>query len=358
MYKPKFNISQLILKNIGVIEACKEVITTAPLIPSWEKQFQTEAAARTIHFGTHLEGNELSFNQAKKVIEGKEIIARSRDVREVINYRNVLNFIENLGKPYYQSSLKKIKPFSFSEDILRNIHSLTVNQILDPKDCGQYRTSKVVIKIEKTGEVVFMPISPLEIKIQLEDFFTWLNDNNCRQVHSVLRAAISHFELVRIHPFIDGNGRVARAFAILVLFVEGYDIKKLFSLEEYFDKQPLEYYQALGSVTIHQRDLTTWLEYFTKVLAIELTKIKEKIQHLSLDSRLKDKLGRQIAISARQVKLMEYLKINESITVVQASELIPDVSEDTLWRDLKDLIKKGIVRKRGKTKSVNYRLLK
>ncbi|HUV46731.1 MAG TPA: hypothetical protein VMW29_01220, partial [Candidatus Bathyarchaeia archaeon] len=61
MYTPKFIINQQVLKNIGVIEACKEVITTAPLIPAWEKQFQSEAETRTIHYATHLEGNDLSF---------------------------------------------------------------------------------------------------------------------------------------------------------------------------------------------------------------------------------------------------------------------------------------------------------
>lgn len=358
MYSPKLTISQTILKNIGSIEACKEVITTAPLIPAWEKKFQSEAAARTIHYGTHLEGNGLSLNQAKKVIAGENIIAHSRDIREVINYRNVLDLIENLEKPYNQTLSKKPKTFFYSEEILKKIHQLTVDKILNPTDCGKFRTKKVVIKNEKTGEVVFSPISPLEIKIQLEDFFSWLNADYGREIHSVLRAGISHFELVRIHPFIDGNGRVARAFATLVLFVEGYDIKKFFSLEEYFDQHSLNYYQALGSVNFHQGDLTTWLEYFTKALAIELNQVKEKINNLSLDSRLKNKLGRQIALSERQIKLMEYLKNQESITVKQACQIIPDVSEDTIWRDLKDLIKKGIVKKRGKTKAVNYSLLK
>jgi len=347
MYLPKFTITQTILKNIGLAEACKEVITTAPLIPAWEKQFQSEAAARTIHFGTHLEGNDLSFDQAKKVIAGNVIIAHQRDVWEVINYRNVLRFIEKLEE-------EKNKGFIYNQTILKKIHRLTVSKILDNTNAGEYRKSRVVIKNSQNGEVVFTPISPLEVPFQLDDFFSWLNSDQGKLMHPVLRAGISHFELVRIHPFTDGNGRASRAFATLVLFLEGYDIKKFFSIEEHFDKDPLVYYQALGSVSIHQGDLTYWLEYFTKVLAIELTSVKEKVRRLSLDGRLKDKLGRQIALSERQIKLVEYLKINERLLTQEAKKLLPLISEDTILRDLKDLIKKGIVKKAGKTKAACY----
>lgn len=66
MYSPKYIITNRILKNIGVIEASKEVIENAPLVPSYEKQFQTDAIARTIHHGTHIEGNELNLLQTKR----------------------------------------------------------------------------------------------------------------------------------------------------------------------------------------------------------------------------------------------------------------------------------------------------
>lgn len=347
MYSPKFTISQKILKNISGIEVCKEVVNTAPLIPAWEKEFQTEATARTVHFGTHIEGNQLSFNQAKKVIEGGKVVARDRDVWEVINYRNVLKYIEKLGRK---------KKVVYNQKTLKDIHKLTVNKVLDKAACGQYRKKKVVIKNSRTREIVFRPVPPIEIKYQLEEFFSWLNSVSGQKVHSILRAGITHLQLARIHPFIDGNGRVSRAYAILILFLEGYDIKRFFSLEEHFDKDALKYYQALGSVSIYKGDLTNWLEYFTEVLAVELKQVKEKVRQLSLDSKLKDKLGRQIALSERQVKLVEYLKIHNRLLMKEAKSLIPKVSEDTILRDLKDLIKKGIVKKTGRTKAASYLL--
>ena len=70
MYAPKFSITHKILKNIGNIEASREVIDKAPLLPYYEKQFKDDALVRTVHYGTHIEGNELNLYQAEKVIMG------------------------------------------------------------------------------------------------------------------------------------------------------------------------------------------------------------------------------------------------------------------------------------------------
>src|SRR6476646_93835 len=94
MYTPKYSINNKILRNIGIIEAAREVIDHAPLLPYYEQEFQKDSMIRSIHHGTHIEGNELNLDQAEKVIEGQEVIARQRDIQEVINYRRVMEFIE------------------------------------------------------------------------------------------------------------------------------------------------------------------------------------------------------------------------------------------------------------------------
>ena len=76
MFIPKFTITNSILKNIGIIEASREVIINAPLIPAWEAKFREEALVRTVHHGTHIEGNELNFTEAEKVLAGAKIVGR------------------------------------------------------------------------------------------------------------------------------------------------------------------------------------------------------------------------------------------------------------------------------------------
>jgi len=353
MYSPKFTITNDILANIGLIEAAREVIENAPLIPLYEARFVKDALLRTVHHGTHLEGNDLTLNEVKKTIEGEEIVARERDIQEVINYRNVLNFIEEQEKQHPEKG-------KYTQSMLKKIHELTCQRLLEGGNLGQYRQTQVVIKNGLTGEVTFRPPPAVEVPFLLEDFFAWLDDGQSAKIHSVLRAGITHYYLVAVHPFVEGNGRTARAFATLVLFMENYDIRKFFSLEEYFDKDAFAYYQALALVSnqsqdINERDLTPWLGYFTQAMAVELTRIKERIKKLSTDLKMKNKIGgAPVPLNERQIKLMEYLQANGSITTPEARKVIPKYSDDTLVRDFNYLVKKGIIKKEGKTKAARY----
>ena len=97
MFYPKYTITQKDRKNIGIVDAAKEVITNAPLIPAWEAKFRKEAMERTVHHATHLEGNRLSEEEVIDILDGKEVIARDRDIQEILNYRNVLKFIDSIA---------------------------------------------------------------------------------------------------------------------------------------------------------------------------------------------------------------------------------------------------------------------
>lgn len=355
MYQPRFTISNDILANIGLIEAAREVVKNSPLIPVYEARFVKDAILRTVHHGTHLEGNDLSLSETKRVIEGENIIAGQRDVQEVINYRNVLRYIDSLEKELKDGP-------HYTQSVLKKINEIVCERIMTGEaEQGRYRQVQVVLKDERTGEVVFRPPPAVEVPYLLEDFFDWLNSTEAKKIHPVLRTGIAHYYLVAVHPFVEGNGRTVRAFATLVLFAEGYDIKKFFSLEEYFDKDANRYYQALTAsderhASLEQRELTLWLEYFTQAMAVELTRIKEQIKRLSLDVKMKGEVGYQIPLNERQIRIMEYLEERGSITTPEARKVIPEYSDDTIVRDLNYFIKKGILKKQGKTKAAKYML--
>ncbi len=333
MYSPKFVITNKILKNIGAIEASKEVIENAPLVPSYEKQFQSDAIVRTVYHGTHIEGNDLTLIQTRKILEGEDVYGRARDIQEVINYRNVATLLDELVT----------KRGGYEPDMVRDMHKLTVYRIIPEDKIGVFRTSQVVIKESGSGKVIFEPPPWIEVNFLIEDFFNWFNSP----------------EALEIHPFVEGNGRVSRAFATLVLIREGYDIKKFFSLEEHFDDDPASYYEAFAMVdrqskNIAERNLTPWLEYFTEVVAVELSKIKEKVRKLSIDTKLKVKIGEQIALSERQMRLVEYVSDQGSASMGELRKVLSMVSEDTILRDLTDMLKKGIIKKEGSTKASRY----
>lgn len=340
MYTPTFSITNSILKNIGSIEAAKEVIENAPLLPYWEKKFQEEAVIRTVHFGTHIEGNELSLTQVQKILEGEVVTARSRDVQEVINYRRVTEYMGRV-------MAKKI-----DEETIKQLHRIVVLNILPIDKTGDYREREVVIKNSLSGEVSFRPPKVIEVPWQVKELISFIQNEH--EMHPVLKAGVVHYEFVRIHPFLDGNGRVGRALSTLVLFKEGYDIRQFFSLEEHFDNNAQEYYDALQSVEKEKGDQTLWLTYFTECLSVELSKIKDKIEKISTDVGLRKKLGGPVMLTDRQLKMIEYIKETGYIENKAYGTLFPMVSEDTVLREVQDLVKKGILKKKGVTKGVKY----
>ncbi len=347
MFTPQFTITNKILNHISRIEAAEEVIRHSPLLPLWEKQFKEDAIVRSVYHGTHLEGNQLGKDDAKDLLLGKQVIGRPRDIQEIINYRRVIEFID-------EEAQKKIE--KITEQLIKKLHRLITDKILVAETAGEYRTKQVIIRNSQNGEITFRPPPAIEVPFLMREFFYWLNRDDKEQIHPVLKAGIAHHELVRIHPFIDGNGRVARIVATLILLLGGYDIRRFFSLEEYYDKDAVSYYENLQRAS--KGDLTAWLEYFTSGAAIEFDKIKEKIFKISKDVKMKEKFGgKQIFLTERQVKVIEYIQEVGYLQNQSFSTLFPTVSEDTVLRDLQDLIKKNLIKKIGSTKSARYVML-
>ncbi len=347
MYTPKFTITNKILKNIGSIEASKEIIDNAPLLPYFEKEFREDAMVRTVHYGTHIEGNELNLSEAEKVLAGQDIAARDRDIQEVINYRKVMDYIDQ-----FKNQNSKIK---IDEELVKHLHKITVEKILASEQCGVFRKTQVVVKNSASGEISFRPPMAVAVPFQIRNLLEFIDSAQDEDVHPVLKSGVVHYELVRIHPFLDGNGRVARTLATLILYQDGYDIRKFFSLEEYFDKDAFKYYEALQSVEKTDGDLTHWLEYFTLGLSIELSKIREKVETISVDAKLKEKLGgAPIMLTPRQLKIIEYIQKIGYLQNQAFEQLFPMVSEDTVLNEIKALVEVGIIKKHGVTKGARY----
>lgn len=344
MFQPDYKITTKILYDISRIEAVEEVIKHAPILPLWEKRFKEEAIVRAVYHGTHLEGNQLQMDEAKDVLMGRDVIARPRDIQEVINYRKVIEFID-------EEAQKKIE--KITEQAILKMHRIIVTNILPPEQAGAYRTKQVVIRNSETGEVTFRPPPAIEVPFLMREFVYWMNKVSNEDIHPILKAGIVHHEFVRIHPFVDGNGRLARSLSTLIMFLGGYDIRRFFSLEEYYDKDAAMYYQSLQKAS--SGDLTAWLEYFVKGASIEFGKVKEQILRLSKDAKLKEKFGgQQIYLTERQMKIIEYIQEVGYIQNKMFDSVFPDVSEDTVLRDIQDLLKKGLVKKVGSTKGARY----
>ena len=110
-----------------------------------------------------------------------------------------------------------------------------------------------------------------------------------------------------------------------------------------------------GGVERNKGDLTEWLVYFTEGLAIELAKIKEKVERISIDGKLREKLGgKPILLTDRQLAIIEYIQKTRYLQNSAFKQVFPMVSEDTVLNELKGLIQSGIIKKQGSTKAAKY----
>jgi Fic family protein len=213
----------------------------------------------------------------------------------------------------------------------------------------------MVYVVNSFGQTVFTPPPAKAVPKLVADLIKWLNHPNSLELHPVLVAGIAHYELVRIHPFIDGNGRTARALATLILYQRNFDIKHFFALDDYYNENRDAYYTALRYVDPQTRDLTQWLEYFVEGVASQMKKLKDKVNNLSLNPVLRN-LKARVTLRERQWKALEYIQTHRQITNQEYQRVI-GTSRESAKRDLASMVKAGILRKSGKGRSAYYEII-
>ncbi len=342
MFKPNFRYTDKIVGGLTQIAAARELVLNSPFIPKWEASLRREAIIRSAHSSTAIEGNRLSLEQVSDLAQGREIMATLKDKLEVLNYLKVLQSIDNL------TDGKKI----IEKDILR-IHKMVTKDTLEkPSDCGVYRNRYVIVGNRLTGEVIFRPPSNEDVPKLMTALIKWLNSSEAKALDPVIEAGIAHYEFVRIHPFIDGNGRTARALATLILYLRGFDAKQFFCLDDYYDQDRPAYYRILQAVNQNTLDITNWLEYFVEGVKVSIAAVKERVVRLSSERLRKAEEG-QIALTERQMKLVEFINQNGRITNRDVRDMFK-ISDEAVRKEIAKLTKLGVLRGKGKGRAVYY----
>ena len=336
VFQPKFKYTHRTVNNLTKITQAREVILNAKIIPKWEISLRREALIRSAHSSTAIEGNKLTLEEVSQLALGRKIMATRKEKQEVLNYLNVLQNIKD-----YQNDGK------ITEKLLLKLHKDITKETLDIKsDEENYRKVQVIVGNKVTGEVVFTPPKTEKVPQLTKALLEWINQEI--ELHPVLIAGLSHYEFVRIHPFVDGNGRTDRALATLILYIRDFDIKRFFTLDDYYDSDRKAYYAALKSVDKNTLDRTTWIEYFTDGVLISINGVKKKILSLSIK-----KSGPQIALTEKQMKIMEKIVTNGKITSKEIQEMFK-ISRQAVHKELKKMIELGIIEPRGEGKAVYY----
>lgn len=261
---PKFTITNRMTAAITQIERARGFLEAARLSDDWVRDMGAEALIKEAHHTTHIEGTQLTLDQAERLWRGEAVPeADPDDTRELLNYRSAFEFVSDCldsGDP-------------ITEGLIREIHRKLVEGVRGGKaDPGNYRRIQNYVANSSTGEVIYTPPSAVEVPIMMSDMVKWLN--GYLDIHPVLISGIAQFQLVHIHPFLDGNGRTSRLLSTLCLYKAGYDFKRLFTISEYYDRDRPTFYKKIQSVRENDMDMTGWLDYFITGLETQMIEVK------------------------------------------------------------------------------------
>ena len=215
----------VMLKEVDVLK--EQLSSLRPLPEEALKKIQDAFDIEYTYESNRIEGNTLTLQATALVVnEGVTISGKSmREHLEAINHAEAISYIKDIAK----------QDIEISERTIKEIHALILYGI-DRENAGRYRTVPVMI----SGSA-HMPPQPYLIEKQMEDFMLRFKQMETENVHPVLVAAYLHDELVRIHPFIDGNGRTSRLLMNLYLLRHGYVIITLKGSND----AKVNYYKAL-----------------------------------------------------------------------------------------------------------------
>jgi len=343
MFEPKFVITNKINNSLLEIERARGFLDAAQLKENWIRDMQSEALILESHASTHIEGTRLTLSQARKILTGKRVSGVHPDDRkELLNYRKAVDFVsEYLGKEDF-----------ITESLICEIHKILVRGVRgNSAGPGNYRKVQNYVINSSTGEIIYTPPPPERVPTLMREFTVWLNEES--NISPVLRAGISQFHFVHIHPFLDGNGRTTRLICTLILYKSGYDFKRLFSLSEYYDKNRGKYYDAIQSVRKNNMDMTGWLEYFMEGLKSQMLEVKNKGEMAIKKDILLDRASKS-GLRERQLKGIKFLIKNGQMKPSEYIKINPDITHRTAQRDIKELLERGFIIRKGATNKLVY----
>lgn len=325
MFLPDYTITNTILKNIAMVEYAKALAENTPILASVEENIQKDATVALIKsIGTDM-AKEFSESQIKLAVDGL-LQTVPADLADVV--RSVLACYA-APEDYTNTSLKQVYQ--------------SLAGVANPRQ-APYR-------VQKTPKYT----DPEEILADTVELMDWCQSVDALETHPILFAGILRARLEEISVFEAYNSIVSNLFTRMALRWRGYSLKNFLKYEIRYLADKQAYQKAIYSMFKDDGDLTTWLEYFSEVLAYDALDIKEKVT--LGDRQTKTAVAQGLTdLTPRQSRIVQYLTSYGTLINKDYATLFPAISEDSVLRDLKSLIDRNVVLKVGSTKSSRYKL--
>lgn len=349
-----FKTPDILGKEVEVLARIDEVRTNlnyALKTPKlWTGFLRRNLTARAVQGSNSIEGYNVTFEDAVAAIEGEEPTdATPEPWAAVVGYRNALTYVMQLSDDIH---------FNLNEELVRALHNLML--LHDPaKHPGRWRPGPIYVRREPSGEIVYEGPDAADVPKLMHEFVENNRDTQDTSTHAIVRAAMAHLNLVMIHPFSDGNGRMGRAVQTLVLARSDILSPPFCSIEEWLGSKTntQAYYDVLGEVGAGawhpERDARPWIRFCLNAHLQQALTVSRRVKET-------DRLWSELEIEVRRRKLDERMipaLYDAAIGIRIRSArycVIADVSKQIATRDLRVLVSEGFLDPKGERRGRTY----
>lgn len=242
--------------------------------------------------------------------------------------------VHNLRLAY--ESLAEKQSHELGSEFIRHLHRISMKDLYSHP--GSFRTEQSAI-FNSAGLAVYLTPPPSDISKLLD---TWHNNQLNTQQHLVIQGILSHYQFEKIHPFLDGNGRVGRLLLMASLHNSGYGFDGLLNLETRVNASRSTYYAHLSN---ESRDLTSFIEYYLDIITQEANHLLHRITEPQIPT---------FNLPPRRSEILAIVRDHSPCSLDFISRRFVTTPDTTLRYDLQQLQKAGLIKKLGTTRGVLY----
>lgn len=315
-----------------------------------------EAALNTLTLdivkSSEIEGEQLNYDQVRSSIARRLGINNAGLIPSNRNIEGIVDMTLDATQ-HYANPLTNERLFGWHAALFPTGYS-GLYQI----EVGRYRTGEMQIVSGAMGKekIHYEAVSAQELQTEMNKFLAWINNDNL--LDPVLKAAIAHFWFIIIHPFDDGNGRIARAIADMLLARAEKSTERFYSMSSQIFAERKQYYEVLQKVQHSDGDITDWLVWFLNCLQKSLLQTTVTVQKILLKASFWNAHEKTDLNQRQHLMLNKLLDGFEDKLKTSKWAKIAKCSPDTALRDIRDLIHKGILQQEKEGgRSTNYEMV-
>jgi Fic family protein len=313
----------------------------------WTGVLRRMSFARQIQASNSIEGYNSTLDDAVAIIEGEDPLDATEETRLALEgYRQAMTYVLQLADDPH---------FTYSTALLKSLHFMMMSYELG-KSPGRYRMGYVYVRNDATGDIVYEGPDADRVPALMNELVESLNDADS-DTPVMVRGAMAHLNLVLVHPFRDGNGRMARGLQTLVLAREAILSPEFCSIEEYLGRNTSSYYDILAEVGRGywqpQNDARPWVRY---CLTAHYVQARTLLRRIKESERLWEVLSEETnrrRLPERTVSAL--FEAARGFRVRNATyRPLSDLTEQTATRDLKQLVEAGLLVPKGERRGRHY----